>query len=165
MPVPAPAETWQTLGSWAAMLLHHAWQKAPWEVFLEVRYAWYKIHFFRRKTGGAQNRRGGTDFLSPGDRSKYQRFSPQPTHPRTATVDRDHHRERSSKELLRIVQRIDSACTARLTFCMFWHRAPRKLELAQTTQSKAPRQMGTFCVGGKCPKLPSALHSHRLQKN
>ena len=30
--------------------LHMA--ESPMEVILEVRYAWYKIHFFRRKTGG-----------------------------------------------------------------------------------------------------------------
>ena len=29
--------------------------ESPMEVILEVRYAWYKIHFFRRKTGGAHD--------------------------------------------------------------------------------------------------------------
>ena len=28
--------------------------ESPMEVILEVRYAWYKIHFFRRKNGGRQ---------------------------------------------------------------------------------------------------------------
>ena len=44
------------------------------------------------------------------------------------------------------------ACTVGLTFCMFWHRAPRKLELAQTTGQHAPQAMGTPCRGGAAPQ-------------